>query len=650
MRHTTTLLVPEIHPVNWPLYWCLSWFATVHAHLVHPLCARLLRAGRIGQFFIGECFSVHESHCFRSETLRRWETLLTRVPAQDWRVSYRGHVLDFSVKAKQDLGRWFEQLALLQEIQARSTPGSHVRVISSAAFRYLAGRGIPSAVFEYPTWPMVSRINIFCDLLWYALLGLAKLGRLIGRLLHGMVFRTPRSRLTHQTFRYLYYCDNPNELHLSRDKRSLTWLVDDQLISSEEVLFLIDPSMKSQLGEGLRRSPHHVFTVPELYHLMPRARLWSALREAVSVWVRYGARLSRFVPLFQFHYLLKTLEMDPVIHQCQPAVFVESISSISIEHPAIVYLNRLGIKTVMYMMAASHPFCHQGCHEDFRVIQNGHILASTTAVWNLDWARYLEGLPQEVTRLEVVGPMMPGDERVLNIEKQALRSRYGLTRPKGVDHVTYVSIFDVPAQATEHLRRHGRFPYLYSEELNVRFFHDILRLMQEIESLVVFYKPKRSLAGAPWSYPPAWQDAVRALRDSRRGVVLEEEINPWVPIALADLCISLPLTSPTLAALHYGIPGLFHDPLNEVHQHRYHALSAYITHDYETLKARVREILLSGRPASRLIPSPRSALWECISPCPGQNANARFRQFLRAQRHGEDARHSLGERVELACQ
>jgi len=94
------------------------------------------------------------------------------------------------------------------------------------------------------------------------------------------------------------------------------------------------------------------------------------------------------------------------------------------------------------------------------------------------------------------------------------------------------------------------------------------------------------------------------------------------------LCIAMPFTSPPLAAMHYGIPGLFHDPTGIAAHHEYEGIEQFTSHDYEQLNSNVRSILYSASKGD----ADNVAIWRQASSLigvePGTNSSDRFRRFL----------------------
>jgi polysaccharide biosynthesis PFTS motif protein len=278
--------------------------------------------------------------------------------------------------------------------------------------------------------------------------------------------------------------------------------------------------------------------------------------------------------------------------------------------------------------AAFHLPGDKRCACDFRASTFANVLASYLIVWHRDAQGFIQQHPQERAQVKAIGPLMAGDESVVELPPDILRARAGII-PSGRRHgLQYVSVFDVAPKVRDLKIFAGIYPSIYTEEYMYLFLRDMYRLLQDLGNIVLVFKPQRSLRDASLSYSNEFREVVHSINQSERGFVLDDAINSWVPIAVADLCIAVPFTVPPLSGMHYGIPGLFHDPTGFVHNHRYKAIPHCITHSYDQLRSEVRSLLLdSSRRNGR-----KEAIWsearEFIGECPGTNSSDRFRKFL----------------------
>ena len=77
-------------------------------------------------------------------------------------------------------------------------------------------------------------------------------------------------------------------------------------------------------------------------------------------------------------------------------------------------------------------------------------------------------------------------------------------------------------------------------------------------------------------------------------MTLDNNLNPWFLVLIADLVISIPFTSSGLVTLNKDKPFLFHNPSHYFTSAFYEELDDYITQSYEELSDKVRSIKKYG--------------------------------------------------------
>jgi|GEM_PF-1752116 len=628
-------LVSEVHPANWWLWWSLSFVRPIRVRVLHPQCTRW-PLGHMGIIDSEAYFTVDTANAFKSRALGAWKRWLPRVQSDAWHTGYRGTQLDFSTKVKQELSRQFERLLFLKELQERAGQEAEPLIVTSAYFQFLARLDPESGLLAYRTTGWLSRINIVCDGLWLRMATLSYALRTLGRLVRGLVSRCSSPLLGRRQFLYVYDCDNTNELYIDPGKRTFTWLSDERLIRKEQVLFLLPPSTSRAVLDGARAAGYAACRLSEAYQCVPRQELFSASLEILKSAGRCLSPFAGIARIMISGYLLRVSAHAPVACRWQPRVYIESVSNIGIENPALVYLKSLGISTVMYHMSGSYIFgqdVRQPC--DFRAAIYAHTMASVVAVWHADYQRFLASHPQDGAQIRVVGPLMPGDEAVMREHPSDLRSKWLSKWSDQLDGYRYIAAFDVGSASRQlalsrwSYQEFFSYPDPYNEAYNLRFLQDMWRLLQEHDTVRLLFKPKRNPWNKKFLYSQACLEIIGRMQAHPRSVVLEENINPWLPLAMADACIVLPLTSPGLAALHYGIPCTYHDPANVVRVHRCQSLSGLITHSYRELTSRVRVLFpdaVSAEPLRRCTPA--AEVRDFIGECPHTDSSDRFRTLL----------------------
>ncbi len=628
-----TLLVYRIHSLNFLLFWVLSFFFEIVAYEMNPLFGRF-KTKRINRLEWDKYFSADEIICLRSDALTAWEKILLRFPLRPWQVSHDGRVVDFSKKAKQEFGACFEHLFLFREIQKKRGAGSKLYIINSREFDYLSGI-IEKGLFSYSTRSFISKINIVCDSVrcyFNLAFRIASLSYLTAKASSGT--KRPARTLT-TPVKYLWDAVNPNEMCLSPEKRTFPWIIDGNNILPEDVVFLI-PRVEQSIMSEIETSPYQAFTLFSLYGVIPKAIMRKCF---IDLMTRVPALL--LSPLLGYEYLSRSdflcgvLLYKPVILYLKPGCYITNMSCAGNENPVVEYLSVANVRTVMYAYSANaHLAVNLPFHSDFKNIQNANVRSSGFIVWHDQFKKYIEEHPQKGLEVKVIGPLMSGNERVFQDVGSVRKTYVANTTRKG--NLKYVSVFDESSAARDWKLKnitHDLFPNLYNDKYCTGFMQDMVRLLDDFDNIVLVFKPQRSMTKKKFSFSREFMEIVEKITNSQRGVILEDDINPWVPISLADLCIGISFTSPVMAAMHYGKPAFFHDPTGIVNNHRYQSISDYITHSYDELNANVKEILFGGERTGNNIDPWFPAKMGFAGSRPGTNSSDEFRKYLSSLSH-----------------
>ena len=631
------VLVCEIHPVNLVLWALVSLVRRVRVFRVHRACRWLLTAN-IELIDLERYLSAETVHCFRAEALARWGAVMARVRAQPWFVDYDGYRLDLTAKACQDLAKHLERWMLLERIVRQE--GGHHTLIDSWASAYLRRLQAGGSSRQSTPAAFLSSANRLCDAAWQWLLIGKRVTETVGAILRGLA--APRSaRKAIGPLRYVWDAVSPNELHLARDQRHFFWVVDGQQVTADEVLFLLPPNTGRRVLDALRRMPYRcVRGLHDLYPTMARRILWRCLWDVVRSVPRLVTQgVADPEGLTKAGYVSRLLIWTAVIRQFRPRCYITSVSVMADEHPAVAYLNAVGCSTVMYSYSANaSQFGSEGCRCDFRGVEYAHILAKQVVVWNKPYADFLAEHPQDGARIHAMGPLMAYDDHVARegrIEGLAPFANGSIHRLKGLKRI---AVFDEAAITAERQFERRSYPDYYTERYWAGFLRDIVRLLEEMETVLVLYKPQRSLLNPRVGFHGHIRELIEQIQRHPRGMVLSDHINIWLPIGLADLCIGMPFTSPVQAGWHYGIPGLYHDPTNQCRAHRYHAVDAFITHRYLELRAKAQALLqVPAHASERKLPAGTAFVgsqW-------GDYASDRFRSLLQENSTPREVRDRL---------
>jgi len=367
----------------------------------------------------------------------------------------------------------------------------------------------------------------------------------------------------------------------SADRRlSFSFAVERGLIEPRECLYFLAAPPPPEAAERLRRLGVRWTTVASFGFLPLPAKL-GALAALLGAMFSGG--------LVRWRHVVEAAPWVAAARALGCRTYLTSVSSAWPEPPQVEALRKRSVRTINWSYGAN-TFCFSVADASFRDLG---LLRSVTAaaevwVWTEaveDWLRRRAlGAPPA---MRLIGPVMSGDSRWLARTPAAARAAYGIAEAPGR---RYVAVFDVPPVNKEMRLAIGHGPTVYPPAMLEAFFRDVQELLR-LPEVTLVVKPKRSLQDPRREFA----DSMHELLASGRVIAVPHDIDPYIPVALADVCIGVPFTSPVVAGLYSGRGGVFHDPRHEVvHVPGAPELLAHVTHSVEELQDRVARLLQTG--------------------------------------------------------
>lgn len=615
------LLVPKINLLNYHLFLFLSFRYQIKAYKIQPFLYR--SKGRIELLDMSDYFSWEECIVVKSDAADIWENILPRFPLSNWKLRIRGYCIDLSIKAKQDFQQEIEKLLFLKHIISfYEKKGKKAWIINSLRFNFISRTDRPNEFFCYPTMKFLSLINVSLDRINLAAENFLKFSFIICQFVIGFI----KNRKITAEIRYLYDSVSPKELSIDKDNITFSWIIDGRLVHKKDVFFLLpkaDFQMKTQAKDYTRDRELLAINRLNMLSMASYKKLFSCLPELFKILVKDilipGWGLEH---LLVTEYAIRIACWIPIAESLKPKVYIGNCSNVGFEDPAIIYFKAIGVKTVFWTYGTnSYLFCKDKRDCRFRNILFCHILSSNFIVWNKHFKEFVEEHPQDGLQVHVIGPLMSSDEGVMYDDREALLAKLGLAYKSTFK---YVAIFDAPAGSRR--RSFAYYPNYCTDDYNYAFLRDIYGLLDDLQNVILVYKPKRSLTSGKFSYSDKLKKLLKEAGQNQRMIVLDYNVNPWIPIAMADMCISMPFESPTVAALHYGKPAIFHDPFGIVNYHRYSKIKQLTTHNSSQLKKLAENFLFN--PSSFKDMYKEMNISNFVGAEPGTNSSTKFREFL----------------------
>ena len=278
--------------------------------------------------------------------------------------------------------------------------------------------------------------------------------------------------------------------------------------------------------------------------------------------------------------------------------YLTSVTACWPEQSEVSLLGDAGVRTVNWSYGAN-TFCYSSIDPAFRDLGIPRSITSASDIWIWsddvrEWlaARLLETPPA----VRETGPVMCGDSRWCAMPPEEARRRYGLGFS---EEQVFISVFDVPPLSREGRLAVGHGPSNFPAGMLDQFFSDCERLLEEFDNVVLIVKPKRALADRFREYPPAMERVLSGRSKgsaSGRILVLPHNIDPYIPVALSEISIGVPFTSPVMVARNSGRMGYFHDARSEVLHFRPKSLKPFMTHGIDELRRAIGQAIATRRP------------------------------------------------------
>ena len=277
-----------------------------------------------------------------------------------------------------------------------------------------------------------------------------------------------------------------------------------------------------------------------------------------------------------FNFIIRNIIRDINIYQYVSYLNIKKLISAQgagvIESPVTCFANSRGIKTIFWESSGvGIKHVNSGSPENYfyEQLEQSFVLANIRLVWNsldveLLKKRNLNNLFNKDLNVKMIGPLMSGNSKWMNISSKEARDRYGFagnTKCK-----IWISIFDLPIFNINGLID-TRYPCNdHPIETQNMFFEDMIKILEKYDDVGLIYKPKRPLNinnNGNRIIPKKLQDFAdtdNPFIRNKRIIILPSNLDPYLSIALCDKVIAMPFTSALQAAIYYGKDGIYYDP------------------------------------------------------------------------------------------
>lgn len=578
------LFLQRLNPVNFPLAWIWSFFRPVSFWRSERLPSSAL--DRFDVLDPADFYGIDEWHSQQEAAFLAWNSARRERDKEfGASIGIGANTVDYRASWSQWLALGFEERFLF------------LRMVSRASGRASVGGGLleeilPENVRGKLDFGHSSRVRGFAvlDRIWNIAVAFGKTAKRLRSLL------VRRGNIGVGPCQVLWAGISAGEIANADNRLSFSFAVEHGVLGKDACLYVLSSPPSPDAELRLRLLGIRWITVAAFGFLPLR-------RRAAAIW--YLSALSSrgfFGALFSIEKaILWGMAADSVAWieaarflKCK--TYLTSVSNSWPEPPEVDALKAIGVRTVNWSYGAN-TFCFCEDNPGFRDLALSRSIASSDEIWVwnalvADWLKMRLRNPAR-TAIRITGPVMCGSSRWLSLTPANARHDYGLTSK------LIISIFDVPPISREMRLAIGHGPSIYPLEMLERFFDDIESLLARFSEASILIKPKRSLTDMRRNYAASMRRILDPDSEWNRGgriIMLPHDVDPYIPVALADVCIGVPFTSPVMTALEAGRGGVFHDPLSRVLQvPGAPQLLEHVTHGRAQLHDRVAGLLGAHR-------------------------------------------------------
>lgn len=562
----------RLHFLNFPVAWFISLFAPVWVMRVD---VPLRFAARFRRIHPRKLFTRDEWLMCHDEAFKAWRDVLLPELSTGHRstLRYRGNVVDNAASVWQNQGYLYEKshvfLQCVRLLQAREGNAAAVTVIPDSGLLLLGRKLAEAAVLPAPF-----------RLAWrYAVLDWAYEWALSGAYSarNALYFLRSlrRTRRLSQRYSILWAGISPSEIPDGDMQLDFAWAASYGHVPPASTLYFLPVTASDAQREYLRARGINYVEPADQFTLISRVAGLRVLFAGLFYWVGAVFRPTRpGIGLIQPRLAAEAFRWMEIARSMGAGVYISSASVCWPERAEIPALRALGLRTIIWTYSANDLLCAESA-ENFRdqAIPRSFFMVDEFWSWhpsNVKWLRNRQVHPIEhQPESRITGALMCGDINHLRNSPAEVRARLGIS-----EDGFYLGLFDVTPVTAEWQNRNAFGPMMITREYTEDFLRAALNLLEECPELRLLVKPKRELDDPNRAAVPAMRELYARSKSPKnsRVLLLNPDVDPYLPVAACDGALGMIFTSPVLVALGSGRHGAYFDPHRKavhLHEHAY---------------------------------------------------------------------------------
>ena len=558
MNKKKIIIFYSINPVNYVFAFIFNFFFPVYYWRKFYLSEVLLK--NFNQLYEDGSFDMQEWHTMISPIFRSFRQEIERKNnIFSNKLKFDFFKSDLMPAAMQEIALDYEKVFhffCLIDVFAKKNKGKQVFIIYFNTYQKLKSIGI-NHTYDMNAYNLFFKFNVFLEniLEWFYTFSL------ILRNIYFFVINIP---FTHKMNpkKILFYKFSTREIGHNVEHQSIIHLIKKQIIKLEDCVFYIYGKIDQTQKDLLKINELDFVNSKDIFKIISKKKQIQGIIWTLSFIFPKKNDFNNILKSYLIKPLIKDINIFFLSKQLNVEVFVNSAYGGITETPIVSILKADKLKTVFwyyYNMGYKYFNSNLKNSYNFELIEDCFSLSEFRYLWseidvNILKARNLNYLFNEKINFVNIGPVMLGNNRYFKFSPQEVRKLVKFIGKK--DCKIWITIFDVatfyPYKHTEH-----RWPIGNHSEVSVdKFFNILIETMKKFPDVGFLYKPKRSLQknNLAWKVTNTHREFIK--KDNKyvkngQLVILENNVDPYLPILLCDHAVGMTFTSAITATNYF---------------------------------------------------------------------------------------------------
>lgn len=508
----------------------LKFFGNVYVYRSKGKCRRFLDDGVFPQ--IADFHSVEEWRDSLEKTYLIIKKNADKLQSQKLDIFYASITVEQNVVFYQNITNEFEQFILFETLVNHYD--SKKIIVEYPFLKYLRNSH-PELLSQDLPQVLTNNFLDYINLLFSHTLVFLKA-------IYRCVVKPEASTAKNKNYKYISTGISPTEHPIKEGELNFSWLVENKIISSEDILYILSAPADENSQDFLKKRNINYISKRNLLTVLP-------LKERINIF--FDILLNYLGSIFFLSYKEAFVFTSMVEGRCwhslvkhfNPKFYLFSISAGWPEPNEVPLLNQMGVTTINWLYSSAEFGYRKDADFSDLNIRFSFQASKEIWVWNSLTKQLFEkrSINSYGNKIKVIGPMLNGDWGPL---KNKTRGNHPFT----------ITIFDMSPMKTRMRLEYGAGPFCPPEMVE-SFYKGIRRLFEVYPEINIEIKTKRN--NDPKTYYTI--ESLEYLRElkSDRIKIFPTNTTPYLALQKSDMVISVPYSSPSLLALAIGIPSCY---------------------------------------------------------------------------------------------